>query len=282
MGDLTEPPSEPAYRATMERLEALKRTAASGANYWIARDIHTVLGYPTWREFDAVIQRAMKACETNQLDVTKHFVPTHKMLELGGGAKRRGDDFFLSRAASYLIAMNGDPSKPEIAAAQAYFAVQTRRMEIEDSRSADQKRLDLREKVSASFKKVSGIAKTAGVRSRMQPVFHDARYRGLYGMSGRNVKRRKGLRDDANIFDFAGPLELSANDFQMRLAADVLEREKTRGEQAEITVNQRVGSHVRNAMIESKATMPEDLPLEAPIIEVKKRLKAATVKKLSK
>lgn len=195
-------------------------------------------------------------------------------MEVGKGAQLRGNEYFLSRPACYLIAMNGDPSKPEIAAAQAYFATQTRRTELGESESEDEKRPQLRDKVKRSFKRVSAVAQQAGVRSPMQGIFHDARYQGLYGMSLKDVKRLKGLGDDEQLFDRAGPLELSANDFQMNLAADVIAKERVKGEQQCIQTNRRVAQRVRSTIEDSRATMPESLPLEPPIKEVRKRLSA--------
>jgi DNA-damage-inducible protein D len=282
MADFKELQLRSDYKAAMEHLEAVKRTTGKGTDYWMAREINLILGYPTWREFEGVIERAKSACGGTDLDPSDHFVPTHKMVEIGSGAKRQAADYFLSRAACYLIAMNGDPSKPEIAAAQAYFAIQTRRMEQHDQITADEKRLELRGKVSKSFRKVSGVAKDAGVRNSMQPVFHDARYLGLYEMQSAEVKRRRGLSDTDNLFDFAGPLELSANDFQMNLAVEVLSHDAIRGEQRAISVNREVAGRVRRVMKDSGATMPESLPLEPPIKEIKKRIKAARKKLLPK
>ncbi|MBV9114682.1 MAG: DNA damage-inducible protein D [Hyphomicrobiales bacterium] len=264
----------PEYGHTMERLEAARRVSKSGVEYWTAREMSPILGYPVWSKFEPVLERARAAMESNGIDSSHHIAQTGKMVELGSGSERRVIDYFITRAACYLIAMNGDPSKAEIAAAQAYFAVQTRRMEIEDTLAADEKRLELREKVSRSHRRVSKIAQEAGVRSKMQGVFHDARYTGLYNMSLRSVKAKKGLRDDEQLYDRAGPLELSANDFQMNLAADVITRDHIKGEQRAIATNRTVGLRVRRAMTDSGATMPEDLALEPPIKEIVKRVKA--------
>ena len=267
------------YRATMEQLERLKRTTEEGEDYWLARDINITLGYPNWREFEALMERAGETLRQNGIDPSHHFVLTHKMVELGSGSQRQVDDYFLSRSACYLTAMNGDPAKPEIAAAQAYFVVKTREKEIEDERSDDEKRLELREKVTQSVKVVSGVAQAAGVRSQMQGWFHDQRYRGLYGMSQKDVKGLKGLALKDQLLDRAGLLELSMHDFQMNLAADVIGKSPTKGEQAAIRTNLEVAQHVRRTVEKSGGTMPEHLPLEPPIKEVKKRV--AKQKKLS-
>lgn len=277
-----EPSLLPDQKRTMDELEGLRKTTGSGVDYWLAREIMAVLGYETWRSFEGVIRRAMEACEGNKIDVSKHFVGTGKMVALGSDASRDVDDYFLSRPACYLIAMNGEPSKPEIAAAQVYFTVQTRRMEIEGQKTQDEKRLELRERATESAKRVSRQAKLAGVRSQMQGVFHDQRYRGLYNKSTREVKALKGLSEKDNLLDRAGALELSAHDFQMNLAADVLIREGIRGEQKAIDTNLKVARRVRQTMIESKSTTPEDLALEVPIDVVKKRVSGIKPRQIKK
>jgi DNA-damage-inducible protein D len=256
----------------MDALERAKHTSPEGVEFWLAREVCPILGYTEWRNFEDVMDRASDSLKTNGVDPSHHFVGTTKMVGLGSGSQRQVNDHFLSRAACYLVAMNGDPSKPEVAAAQAYFAIQTRRMEVADSLSADEERLRLREKVKKSHKRVSGVAQEAGVRSHMQGIFHDARYQGLYGMSLADLKLVKGLKESEQVFDRAGPLELSANDFQMNLAADVIAKERVRGEQPAIRRNKEIASQVRQTIRASGATLPENLPLEPPIKEVEKRL----------
>jgi DNA-damage-inducible protein D len=264
--------SHPTYTNTIDRLEKIKRKSSLNVEYWMARDINAILGYPTWREFEAVIERASDALSANGLDPSHQIVLTHKMMEVGGGAKKRGDDYFLTRGACRLIAMNGDPKKPEIAAAQAYFIVQAHRMEQHDALDAGEKRLELREKVTKVFKSVSGVAKEAGVPNTKQAIFHDARYQGLYGMSGNDVKRKKGLQKSDILFDFAGPLELSANEFQMNMAADIIKKDAIKGEYNVIKKNKKIAEDVRGVMRQNGATMPENLPIAEPINEVKKRI----------
>lgn len=275
-GELTQSPQ---YRSTMDRLERLKRLTEEGVEYWLAREIHDTLGYPNWREFEGLLDRAGEALRQNGIDPSHHFVLTHKVMAGGKGSQQQGDDYFLSRSACYLTAMNGQSSKPEIAAAQAYFVVKTREKELEDERSDDEKRLELREKVTQSVKVVSAVAQAAGVRSQMQGVFHDQRYRGLYGMSQKDVKGLKGLGLKDQLLDRAGLLELSMHDFQMNLAADVIGKSTTKGEQAAIQTNLEVAKRVRRTVEKSGGTLPEHLQLEPPIKEVKKRV--AHQKKLS-
>lgn len=105
--------NRPEYRATMKRLEDVKRVTSQGVDYWKAREIHPVLGYPIWANFEPVIERTKIAFRSNGMDPTHHFVPTGKMVEIGSGSQRRVGDFYMSRAACYLAAMNGDPTKPE-------------------------------------------------------------------------------------------------------------------------------------------------------------------------
>jgi DNA-damage-inducible protein D len=260
----------PEYQSTMDRLKAARRETKDGVEFWMSRDMYPILGYATFQNFKSVIDRASAALAANGQDVSQHVMPTHKVSDAGNNA----EDHYLSRAACSLIAMNGDPSKPEVAAAQAYFVVQTRRMELMDQHVQDSRRLELRDKVSQSFRKISGVAQEVGVQR--QALFHDARYQGLYGMSLRSVKEKKGLDQKDNLLDRAGNLELAANDFQMELAADVIAKTSVKGEAAAIAINKQVAQDVRHTMKVRGATMPENLPIEPPISEVKKRLKKQT------
>jgi DNA-damage-inducible protein D len=131
---------EPDFSSITNRFNEIRRVAKSGVEFWLARELQGVLGYGDWTNFENAITRAMKSCESVGVDPTKHFRETTKMVELGSGASRAVRDYFLARYACYLIAMNGDPKKPEIAAAQAYFAVQARRMEVIDELPAQEKR----------------------------------------------------------------------------------------------------------------------------------------------
>ena len=203
--------------------EDLKKTNGYEAEYWSARDLQSLLGYGQWRRFEDTVKRAIASCEQSGNDPSHHFAGAGKMIELGSGSAREVEDYQLSRFACYLIAQNGDPRKPEIAAAQKYFAIQTRRQELTDQHAADRERLELRKQTSEEFKALSGAAQQAGVQSRMFGIFHDAGYKGLYGgLGGEDIKARKGIPSKENLMDRMNATELAANQFRMTQTRDKL------------------------------------------------------------
>jgi DNA-damage-inducible protein D len=139
-----------------ETFEGHAQQTDTGVEYWLARDIQHLLGYAEWRNFSNVLSKAKTACEAAGSVVADHFVEVNKMVELGSGSMREVEDVMLTRFACYLIAQNGDPSKPEIAFAQSYFAIQTRRAELIEQRMLDEL-LNARRKLTVTEKELSGI-----------------------------------------------------------------------------------------------------------------------------
>ena len=164
--------------------EDLKKVNQHGMEYWSARDLQSSLGYSKWQSFENAIRKARESCKQSGNDPTHHFTGASKPIHGGKGSSQVVEDQHLSRFACYLIAQNGDPRKPEIAHAQKYFAMQTRRQELSDAAIADLERLELRKQTSQDFKALSGAARDAGVQNKMFGIFHDAGYRGLYGGLG--------------------------------------------------------------------------------------------------
>jgi DNA-damage-inducible protein D len=259
--------------------EELRLKNDHGAEYWSARDLQPLLGYSQWRRFEQAIERAMTSCEQSGNDPAHHFAGAGKMVELGSGSLREVADYQLSRFACYLIAQNGDPRKPEIAQAQKYFAIQTRRQELTEQLAADVERLELRKQTSEEFKALSGAAQQAGVQSRTFGVFHDAGYKGLYGgMGNEDIKIRKGIPAKEQLMDRMNATELAANQFRMTQTRDKLAREGIRNQQQAIQTHEQVGKEVRDAIKRIGGDLPETLPAAEHIKEVEKRIKRATPK----
>jgi DNA-damage-inducible protein D len=259
--------------------EALKQTNLHGAEYWSARDLQPMLGYSQWRRFEQAVERAITSCKQSGNDPDHHFAGAGKMVELGSGSAREVVDFHLSRFACYLIAQNGDPRKPEIAQAQKYFAVQTRRQEISDQLAVDRERIGLRKQTGEEFKALSGAARQAGVQNQMFGVFHDAGYKGLYGgLSRDDIKTRKRIPEKDNLMDRMNATELAANQFRMTQTRDKLARDRIRDQQQAIRTHEQVGKEVRDAIQRIGGTPPESIPPAEHIKQVEKRIKTATPK----
>ncbi len=259
--------------------ESLKKQNQHGIEYWSARDLQPYLGYSQWRDFKNAIKKAMKSCEQSGNKPTQHFADARKPIPGGYGSSQLVEDYHLSRFACYLIAQNGDPRKAEIAHAQKYFAIQTRRQELSDELLADRERLEAREQATVEFKALSGAAKEAGVQSSMFGVFHDAGYKGLYGGLGNDaIKLRKGIPPEDKLMDRMGTTELAANLFRMTQTRDKLKQERINNQTEAIETHEKVGKEVRAAISKIGGTLPENIPPAEPIDNVKKRLKRAKPK----
>jgi DNA-damage-inducible protein D len=257
--------------------EELKQINRHGAEYWSARDLQPVLGYNHWRSFENALQKAITSCQQSGNAPDHHLARARKMIILGKGGERDVPDYHLSRFACYLIAQNGDPRKPEIANAQKYFAVQTRRQEISEGLAVDMERLELRKQASEEFRALSGAARDAGVQNKMFGVFHDAGYKGLYGGKGvEDIKKFKGVDQKDNLMDRMNTTELAANQFRMTQAREKLQKEKIKGQEAAIETHKRVGREVREAIRRIGGTPPEHIPPAEHIKQVEKRIESAT------
>lgn len=256
---------------------SLKKQNQHGIEYWSARDLQPCLGYTEWRKFKNAIKKAVESCTQSGNDPNHHFVGAAKQIEFGKGATQMIEDYHLSRFACYLIAQNGDPRKPEIAQAQKYFAIQTRRQEIFDQMAADLERLEVRAQAADEFKTLSGAAREAGVQDKMFGIFHDAGYKGLYGGLGVDaIKARKGIAPKENLMDRMGVTELVNNQFRMVQTREKLQREDIKSQRDAIETHEAVGKEVRKAIAKIGGTLPENIPPAEPISNVKKRLRNST------
>lgn len=260
--------------------ESIKKIDENGIEYWEARELLPILGYETWRSSEDVIARAARACVNSGQDVDNHFARISKMVKIGSNTERSVTDYKLDRYACYLVAQNGDSVKPEIALAQTYFAIQTRRQEIFEQLPDNEKRLFIRSEVSAQNKKLFKTAKAAGVTHF--GLFNDAGYKGLYGASLSDIEREKGIKK-GELLDRAGSTELAANLFRITQTDEKLRKDNIQNERAASQTHFMVGGKVRQTIKEIGGVTPERLQTEKHIKEVKKEvklLKRIEVKKL--
>lgn len=261
---------------SLPSFESLKKLNDHGVEYWSARDLQPCLGYSKWQRFELTIKKAIESCKHSGNNPKNHFAGAGKMVGIGSQTEREVEDYHLSRFACYLIAQNGDPRKPEIAQAQKYFAIQTRRQEISDQMSADLERLETREQMTVEFKALSGAAREAGVQDKMFGIFHDAGYKGLYGGLGVDaIKARKGIPPKENFMDRMDTTELIANQFRMSQTREKLKRENIRNQRDAIETHEVVGKEVRAAIAKIGGTLPENIPPAEHIKKVKQRVKTS-------
>lgn len=247
--------------------ESIRKIDENGIEYWDARELMPLLEYPNWAKAEEVIGRAARACINSGEDVDNHFHQTVKMVKIGSNTVRRVRDYRLDRYACYLIAQNGDPKKDVIALAQTYFALQTRKQEILEALSEQEKRLFIRDEVVAHNKKLFGTAKKAGVTKF--GLFNDAGYRGLYGMSLSETEKKKGLKK-GELLDRAGNTELAANLFRITQTDEKIKKDRITGDRAASQTHFMVGGKVRQTIKDIGGALPEDLPPEKHIREIKK------------
>jgi DNA-damage-inducible protein D len=250
--------------------ENIKKVDKNGVEYWEARELMSILGYEKWQNAEETIARAAKACINSGQDVDNHFTDVSKMVRIGSDSVRKVRDWKLDRYACYLIAQNGDPKKPEIAMAQTYFAIQTRKQEIFKQMTETDKRLFIRGEVTAENKKLFSTAKRAGV-TRFGS-FNDAGYRGLYGMPLNEIENRKGIKK-GELLDRSGTTELAANLFRITQTDEKIKKDNIRGDGSASSAHFMVGGKIRQTIKDIGGTTPENLSPERHIKELKSEKK---------
>lgn len=245
-----------------------------GIECWSARELQEILGYSKWDNFLNVIEKAKKACENASGDISNHFADTGKMVPLGSGAIRQLNDIALTRYACYLIAQNGDPSKPSIAFAQTYFAVQTRKQEIIEQRLIDVERVTAREKLTKSEKKLSGIIYQRGVDNTGFAIIRSKGDQALFGgFSTNDMKKKLGVPAAKPLADFLPTLTIKAKDFANELTShNVIEKDLSK--EAQIS-KEHVDNNiaVRNMLLQ-RGVKPEALPPAEDIKKLERRLES--------
>lgn len=246
-----------------------------GVECWSARDLQKILGYSQWRNFKNVIDKSEKSCEQAGEEAKNHFAEFSKMVEIGSSAQKPIEDIALTRYACYLIAQNGDATtKSEIAFAQTYFAVQTRKQEIIEKRLLDIARVTAREKLSQSEKKLSGIIFERGVDNKSFAVIRSKGDQALFGGKTTNdMKQILQVPASRPLADFLPTLTIKAKDFATELTSHNVTDKDLKGD-AQITKEHIENNLAVRKMLQDRGVKPEQLPPAEDVKKVERRLES--------
>lgn len=251
--------------------EDIKQVQA-GVEYWSARELQELLGYKEWRNFLNAVTKAKEATANSGYTISDHFVDSNKMVDLGSGAQRDLPDILLTRYACYLIAQNGDSSKSQVAFAQTYFAVQTRKQEIIEQRLLDIERVEAREKLSQTERKLSGVLYERGVDGQGFAIIRAQGDQALFGgNSTSDMKQRLNVPTKRPLADFLPTLTIKAKDFAAELTRHNVVDKDLKGQQ-KIS-----GEHVANnqavrKILGERGVKPELLPPDPDVKKIQRKL----------
>ena len=263
-----------------KNFEDYSQTTENGIEFWFARDLQILLGYSKWENFIKVITKAKVACDVTGNEILDHFPDVRKTVEIGSNTKREIEDLMLTRYACYLIAQNGDPRKENIAFAQNYFAMQTRRSELIEQRIKDWERLQARQKLTLSEKDLSELIYEKTGNDRNFGLIRSKGDKALFGKSTKDMKTKLGVPNNRALADYLPTITIKAKDFATEITVfNTKEKDlKTEGSisREHVTNN----SSVRKILLE-RGIKPENLPPEEDIKKLERRVNSES-KKLGK
>lgn len=262
-----------------DTFEAHAQQADNGVEFWLARDLQHLLGYDEWRNFTSVINKAKTACEVSDHAISDHFVGVNKMVDLGSGSQRTVDDMMLTRYACYLVALNGDPRKQQIAFAQTYFAMQTRKAEQIEQRLLEAERVSARKKLTSTEKELSEIIYEQTGDNQNFALIRSKGDQALFGKTTQAMKSQWKVPDNRPLADFAPTIILKAKDFATEITI-FNARQHQMGTEAAISSEHSTNNEaVRKTLLE-RGIRPESLSAAEDVKKVERRLAADEKKAL--
>lgn len=251
----------------------------NGVECWSARELQELLGYSKWENFEKVIAKAKEACVNAGEQIDNHFPDVRKMVDIGSGAERPIDDILLTRYACYLTAQNGDSRKEEVAFAQNYFAVQTRRAELVEQRLLDFERIKAREKLSQTEKQLSGILYERGVDNQGFAVIRSKGDLALFNLSTQMLKRKMGVPDKRPVADFLPTISIKAKDLAAEMTGLNVQTKDLTGQVSIESEHVENNSAVRD-MLRNRGIIPENLPPAEDVKKIQRKLQSEEKKVL--
>lgn len=264
-----------------ETFEGHAQQTENGVEYWLARDLQILLGYTEWRNFCQVITKAKIACETSEHPPADHFVDVNKTIDMPKGAEKEIPDLMLTRYACYLIAQNGDPKKQEIAFAQTYFALQTRKAELIEQRLLEAERVTARKKLTTTEKELSGLIYEQTGSNQNFGLIRSKGDHALFGKATQAMKAHWQVPDKRPLADFAPTIILKAKDFATEITIHNAREHRMNSEQFIAAEHVTNNDAVRRTLLE-RGIRPESLPAAEDVKKVERRMVAEQRQSLNK